>query len=352
VRDKVARLAHRTGAAAGATARDVRNRALGTAAEVRGLFGREPGGDRVVTERVRAEVGRWVSHPRALDVSVVDGRVTLRGPILRPEVDALLRAVRGVPGVVAVDARLDPHETAGDIPALQGGVPREPRPEWMQSHWSPAARLAAAAAGGSLALFGAARRGGVSTVAGLAGLGLLVRGLTDLEWRRLLGVGAGRRAVDLVKTINVAAPVETVYAYWSDYTRFPEFMAHVRDVRGRGEGRTHWVVAGPAGVPIEWDAVETQRVPNEILAWTTEPGSAVEHAGTVRFQPNRAGGTRVAVRMSYNPPAGALGHGVAALFGADPRSQMDADLARMKTAIETGTPPRDAAQPARDISSR
>jgi uncharacterized membrane protein len=165
-------------------------------------------------------------------------------------------------------------------------------------------------------------------------------------------VGAGRRAIDLVKTINVAAPVETVYAYWSDYTRFPEFMANVRDVRARGEGRTHWVVAGPAGVPVEWDAVETQRVPNEVLAWKTEPGSVVDHAGAVRFQPSRDGGTRVHVRMSYNPPAGALGHGVAALFGADPRSQMDADLARMKTAIETGTPPHDAAQPARDLSSR
>ncbi|MGH7266581.1 MAG: SRPBCC family protein, partial [Candidatus Rokuibacteriota bacterium] len=202
------------------------------------------------------------------------------------------------------------------------------------------------------ALYGAARRGAVSTVAGLAGLGLLLRGLTDLEWRRLLGVGAGRRAIDLVKTINVAAPVERVYEFWSDYTRFPEFMANVRDVRGRGDGRTHWVVAGPAGVPVEWDAVETRRVPNEVLAWKTEPGSAVEHAGIVRFQRNRDGGTRVHVRMSYNPPAGALGHGVAALFGADPRSQMDADLARMKTLIETGNPPRDAAQPARDISSR
>ncbi|MGH7264336.1 MAG: YtxH domain-containing protein, partial [Candidatus Rokuibacteriota bacterium] len=36
VRDKVARLVNKTGAAAGATARDVRNRALGTAAELRG----------------------------------------------------------------------------------------------------------------------------------------------------------------------------------------------------------------------------------------------------------------------------------------------------------------------------
>lgn len=47
--------------------------------------------------------------------------------------------------------------------------------------------------------------------------------------------------------------------------------------------------------------------------------------------------------MSYNPPAGAIGHVVASLFGADPKSEMDADLARMKTLIETGIRPHDAA---------
>jgi hypothetical protein len=35
---------------------------------------------------------------------------------------------------------------------------------------------------------------------------------------------------------------------------------------------------------------------------------------------------------------------VAALFGADPKSEMDADLLRMKTMIETGRAPHDAAQ--------
>ena len=44
-------------------------------------------------------------------------------------------------------------------------------------------------------------------------------------------------------------------------------------------------------------------------------------------------------------PAGVLGHAVAAMFGADPKSEMDADLMRMKHMIETGKPPHDAAQP-------
>jgi uncharacterized membrane protein len=38
--------------------------------------------------------------------------------------------------------------------------------------------------------------------------------------------------------------------------------------------------------------------------------------------------------MSYDPPAGILGHGVAKLFGADPSNQMDDDLVRLKSYIE------------------
>jgi hypothetical protein len=37
-----------------------------------------------------------------------------------------------------------------------------------------------------------------------------------------------------------------------------------------------------------------------------------------------------------------VGHAVATLFNVDPKQQMDDDLARLKSTIETGHPPRDA----------
>jgi uncharacterized membrane protein len=48
------------------------------------------------------------------------------------------------------------------------------------------------------------------------------------------------------------------------------------------------------------------------------------------------GGTRIQIRLSYNPPAGALGHGVAALLGSDPKRAMDEDLVRFKSLLEDG----------------
>jgi uncharacterized membrane protein len=83
--------------------------------------------------------------------------------------------------------------------------------------------------------------------------------------------------------------------------------------------------------------------PDEILAWRTEPNSVIQHAGIVRFQPNAERGTTVDVRLSYNPAIGGVGHAIAALLGAEPKHQMDDDLLGMKSFIETGKAPSDAA---------
>jgi uncharacterized membrane protein len=182
----------------------------------------------------------------------------------------------------------------------------------------------------------------------VSGLSLVARSATNLEIPRLLGLGARRHAVAVRKSLNVQASLERVYEFWSDIERFPRFMTNVREVRDLGAGRSRWTVAGPAGVPVEWEAVVTKRVANQEFAWQTVPGSTVEHAGHVRFLPNASGGTRMDVHLSYAPPAGALGHGVAWLFGSDPKTEMDADLARMKTLLEaqeTAHPtPRDDAR--------
>jgi uncharacterized membrane protein len=40
--------------------------------------------------------------------------------------------------------------------------------------------------------------------------------------------------------------------------------------------------------------------------------------------------------VTYNPPLGAIGHAVAALFGSDPKKQLDDDLLRLKSLVEQG----------------
>lgn len=335
-RDKVVSALAKTEDAVETTARDLGNRTRGMVAVMRSRARNEPIPDAVLEERVREKIGRLVSHPSSIEVMADRGVVTLSGPILAREVGRLLETVSSMREVTGLENRLEVHETPGDVPGLQGAPRRrEPRFELMQQNWSPTARLLVGTAGGALAYFGMQRRDLPGVALSALGLGLLARGVTNKEVSRLVGVGAGRRAVDFHKTININAPVESVFEFWRNYDNFPKFMSHLRSVEDKGQGRSHWVAAGPGGVPVEWDAEITKLEPNRILAWKSVPGSPVENAGIIHFDPND-GGTRVDIRMSYNPPAGAVGHVAASLLGSDPMRAMNDDLVRFKSLIESG----------------
>jgi uncharacterized membrane protein len=337
LRDRLVHARNRFGEGMGATARDARNRVVGAAASLRSRFQADEADDPVLHERVRSAIGRVVAHPGAITVTAYDGRVVLSGHVLAAEVDELIRRVERVRGVREVRNELEIHRTTNGVPDLQGGgQPREERPELLQENWAPATRLLIGTIGGVMALQGARRMGGLGKAVSAAGLGLVTRAITNLPPRRLVGAGAGHRAIDIQKTIRVTAPVEAVWQLWNNFEQFPRFMSHLREVRREGEDRSHWVAKGPAGTSVEWDAIVTERVPNEVLAWRSVEESTVQTAGRVRFRPMPDGGTEIDVQMSYNPPAGALGHVVAFLFGTDPKHAMDEDMVRLKSLLEEG----------------
>jgi uncharacterized membrane protein len=337
VRDKSVHAAHRAGELLDKGSRDFTFRMRGIAAEARSMTRRDHPSDALLVERVRSKLGRAVSHPHAVRVEAQDGRVTLSGPVLRRELAGLLSCVLSVPGVRSIDDRLEPHTEDEQVPALQGGGRRRgERFELMQERWSPVTRVTMAVAGTGLIGYGLARGGPLGLVLGLTGAALLARDSANRPLRRLLGIGAGRRAVDFHKTIHVHAPVEEVYSFFTRVENFPRFMSHVREVQKVGEDRYHWVAEGPARVPVAWDAEITQRVPNQIFAWRSVDGASIGNAGIVRFDPEGDGCTRVDIQMSYNPPAGAVGHAIAAMFGADPKHAMDEDLVRFQSLLERG----------------
>jgi uncharacterized membrane protein len=270
----------------------------------------------------------------------------LGGAVLASEEESLLAGVRTVRGVMDVENRLDVRRQPGDLPGLQGaGRRRETRPHpplagpRLQELWSPTTRVLVGAAGGLVGLGGLALGGPAGWLLAAAGGLLAARGATNMEFARLLGLGGGRRAIDVRKEITINAPVDEVFEFWSRFENFPKFMSHVKDVRDVGAGRSQWTVAGPAGTDWRWQAVVTRVEPNELLAWKSVAGIAgasVQHAGVIRFEENPDRSTTVHVRLSYNPPAGALGHAVAGFFGSDPKTAMDEDLVRLKSLLEEG----------------
>lgn len=346
--DKMRSLATKTSGAIDVATRDLGNRAQGLRAQATRAFSRhatEADNDEIAVARVRKEIGRVVAHPRAIKVTAQQGYVSLRGSVLAHEKQQLLDRVKSVPGISEVDDKLEAHESAAGIPSLQGeGRIRRASSSFMQETWSPALRAIAAIGGGVLGLYGLTRRTPASVAAATLGVGLITRSVLNRPFNRLASQGAGERVIDLQKSIYIQASPETVFDEWSRYENFPHFMSNVQDVRDLGNGRSHWIVSGPAGTRIEWDASMTESVRPQRLAWNSEPNASVQHSGTVHFEPS-GDGTRVTVQMLYSPPAGKLGHAFASLFNGNPKRQMEEDLMRMKSYIESGLPPHDAAQP-------
>jgi len=337
VRDKVNRLVNTVDDSVDVAMQDIRNRARGVLAELSAKLSDQGAPDWILEERVRTNLGRIARHSRALQVQADGGRIYLRGPALRGEVDALVKTAVRTRGVHGVENEIQIFDTPEDIPALQ--APPSPRrqglPEWQQQNWSPAMRLISGVGGSLLTLYGLTRRGITKPVLSTAGLALTARGVTNLDPRSLLGLGMGENAIKIQKAININAPIDEVYQYWHNFENFPLFMNHVKEV-STDNGLPTWKVAGPAGSTIEFQSHITKDVPNELIVWETMPDSQVQHAGFVRFDENRDGSTRVTVQMNYVPPAGALGHAVAQLFGVDPRQAMHEDLIQLKSLLEEG----------------
>ena len=325
-------------------ARDLAHRVGGIAAEARHLFDAAQVEDGVLSERVRSCLGRAVSHPGAIDVETASGRVVLRGHVLAHEYPQLMNCVRTVRGVQSVDDQLAVHAEARRVSALQGGRPRSARRiDVLQENWSPATRLLVSGAGGALALAGLKRSGALGALAAVTGVLAVVRSMSNVPLRRLAGL-EGRGAVDVRKTMQINAPLERVFQTLAAFADYPQFMHNVRGVRELAKDRYHWTLVGPAGVALEWDAEVTALEASRLIAWRTVRNSPIQHAGIMRFEPTRGGGTRLEIRMSYAPPAGTLGHIFARLFSADPKHQLDEALVRLKTYLETGRAPRDAAR--------
>ncbi len=131
------------------------------------------------------------------------------------------------------------------------------------------------------------------------------------------------------ESIEVNAPVDTVYNQWTQFEEFPRFMEGVEKVSQLDDTRLHWV-ADIAGKTHEWEAKITEQEPDSRIAWAATDGK--ENGGIVTFQSLGADRTRVDVEMRYETEG--VVEKVGSAVGADDR-RVKADLERFRELIES-----------------
>ena len=139
----------------------------------------------------------------------------------------------------------------------------------------------------------------------------------------------------LQESVEVNASAAECYARWMCFEDFPQFMDHVKSVTSQGDRRWHWIVDGPFGKKLEWDAEIDGNERDRIISWhsISEPDVGVQ--GAVLFEELSPELTRITSTIQYQPPAGAVGELVAQVFS-NPEQMVRQDLDNFKKLMESG----------------
>ena len=132
----------------------------------------------------------------------------------------------------------------------------------------------------------------------------------------------------VTESVDVEAPISTVYNQWTQFESFPQFMGGVEEITQIDDTHTHWVTS-IGGVRREFDTEITEQHPDERVAWKSTDGTT--HAGVVTFHRLGDTTTRVTAQLDWQPEGVVEKAGAA--VGVDDR-QVKGDLDRFKEFIE------------------
>jgi uncharacterized membrane protein len=216
----------------------------------------------------------------------------------------------------------------------------------MQKNVKDWERIASVALGTGLLVYAFRRRrpspGTIAFAANLVARGVagrclvnraLGRGLTRRRDDTRLALG-GPRGVHLDGRIVIRRPAAELFAFWRDLRNLPKFMPHIERVDTTDDIHSHWVMKGPAGSSVAWDAEIINAVPPELIGWRSLAGADVASAGSVSFHQISPAETEVKVRMQYAPLAGRAGAALSWLAGTSPAAMLQRDLSKLKDLIE------------------
>jgi uncharacterized membrane protein len=100
------------------------------------------------------------------------------------------------------------------------------------------------------------------------------------------------------RSIDVHVPVHAAYNQWTQFEEFPSFMEGVERVSQLDDTHLHWKV-NIGGKVKDWDAVITEQLPDQRIAWTNTTGA--RNAGVVTFHRLGDNHTRIMLQIDYEP---------------------------------------------------
>jgi uncharacterized membrane protein len=131
------------------------------------------------------------------------------------------------------------------------------------------------------------------------------------------------------KSIEVNVPVNMAYNQWTQFEEFPRFMEGVEQVQQIDDKHLHWK-ASIGGKQKEWDAVITEQIPDQRIAWMSQGGA--KNGGVITFFRVAENKSKLNLRLEYEPEGAVekTGDAVGVVSG-----RVEGDLQRFKEFIES-----------------
>ena len=144
-------------------------------------------------------------------------------------------------------------------------------------------------------------------------------------------------AINIRTGLIVNKPKEEVYAFWRKLENLPLFMKHLASVTEIDSKHSHWEAVVPGNIgKIKWNAEIVKEEANYLIGWQSIPNSMINNAGKVTFHDALGGqGTELEVVISYHPPAGEIGAGLAKALTPVFEKMIRQDVMNFKDYIET-----------------
>lgn len=131
-----------------------------------------------------------------------------------------------------------------------------------------------------------------------------------------LGIDAKRpHAVNIRGEFIIDRPADELYAYWRNLHNLPGSLRHLMDVQQLDETAAAWKSKVLGHIfPLRWAAEIVKDEPGHLIGWRSTDDPVWRHVGRVEFEPNEGTHTKLKIVLSYHPPAGGMGLGLARLM--------------------------------------
>ncbi|HEV7620866.1 MAG TPA: SRPBCC family protein [Flavisolibacter sp.] len=144
-------------------------------------------------------------------------------------------------------------------------------------------------------------------------------------------------AINIRTGLIVNKPKDEVYSFWRKLENLPLFMKHLASVTEIDSRHSHWEAVVPGNIgKVKWNAEIVKEEQGSLIGWQSIPNSMINNAGKVTFHEALGGqGTELEVVISYHPPAGELGAGLAKVLTPVFEKMIRQDVMNFKDYIET-----------------